>query len=113
MSKRAPRQSVEKRIVVEDGEPMRVYRPANPQRSLELFAEVQKGLLQDPSRKQALWAELHGKLESECGPFKFVGFATSPKEPHDPVALVNEEGDEVGLMQPGDTFFSGEKEATK
>jgi hypothetical protein len=107
MSKRAPRQSVEKRLVVADGEPMKVYRPANPQRSLELFAEVQKGLLKDPSRKKELWAELHGKLEAECGPYKFVGFATAPKAKRDPVGLVNEEGDEVGLMQPGDTFFAG------
>lgn len=93
------------------GGPVVVARPANPERALEIAREVGLGNSPDVQKR---WDEMHERLNIECGPYTFVGFMgvmprfTGPlkkfKQRKAQCPVLNEHGEKVDIVQPGDSF---------
>lgn len=108
--------ALDKMHTFEDGTPILVARPTNPELAIAIMKDIVGG------DKQS-WEAAQERLNEECGPYTFVGFWGRPpklrgmtkhrarqKPPDD--YLVNERGEKIGEVEPGDsfvhtTFFDG------
>ena len=63
---------------------------------------------------QKRWDAMHDKLNEECGPYTFVGYMGIVPKLRGSLAkhrsrktrtlIVNEQGEQVGICEPGDSF---------